>query len=250
MHTQPHAILTDEVRTAAPLIEAIRSLGCASTLDEVITIVKRAARVATQADGVTFVLRDGTDCHYVDEDAIEPLWKGRRFPMTSCVSGWSMHHRMPAVIPDIVLDPRIPQGLYRATFVRSMVMVPIRSSAPVGAIGAYWATVRGISGETVHWLQALADATSAALDTVLAGREAEQVAVGRTGLATETGGDIVRICAWTRRIQHDGQWLSLEAFLRVKFGIIVSHGISDEAMAALEDELGDTFGPDRALAPM
>ena len=31
-------------------------------------------------------LREG---RYADEDAIGKLWKGQRFPMSTCISGWA-----------------------------------------------------------------------------------------------------------------------------------------------------------------
>jgi hypothetical protein len=42
------------------------------------TIVRAAARRLTGADGATFVLRGGAQCHYADEDATSPLRKGQR----------------------------------------------------------------------------------------------------------------------------------------------------------------------------
>ena len=56
-------------------------------IDEASAIFKTAARRLIGADGVTLVLREGHSCHYVEEDAISPLWKGQRFPMSACVSG-------------------------------------------------------------------------------------------------------------------------------------------------------------------
>jgi len=112
------------------------------------------------------VLRDGDYCSYVDEDAISPLWRGARFPLEACISGWSMVNRQPAVIPDIYADPRIPHDAYRPTFVRSLVMVPIRTSDPIGAIGTYWAEHHEASEAEVRVLQSLAGATSVALENV------------------------------------------------------------------------------------
>src|SRR5690349_9189463 len=61
------------------LLSVIRDLSLARDRDRVLEIIRTAARQVTSADGVTFVLRDGTQCYYADEDAIAPLWKGRRF---------------------------------------------------------------------------------------------------------------------------------------------------------------------------
>src|SRR5881227_3603981 len=118
----------------ADLLEVIQRLSQARDLATVQEIVRAAARRLTGADGATFVLRDGDRCHYADEDAIEPLWKGQRFPMEVCISGWAMLNRQSAVIEDIYADSRIPHDAYRPTFVKSLVMVPIRTLDPVGAI--------------------------------------------------------------------------------------------------------------------
>ena len=135
------------------LLTAIRDLSFARDLDTVTFIVRSMGRALAGADGVTFVLRDHGQCYYVDEDAITPLWKGRRFPMESCISGWAMLHRETVVVPDIYVDPRIPHDAYRPTFVRSLVMVPVRVEDPVAAIGAYWARPHAPCDEAVHALQ-------------------------------------------------------------------------------------------------
>lgn len=142
------------------LIVVVQDLSQAPDLDAVINIVRTAARKLTGADGATFVLRDGDKCYYVDEDAISPLWKGQKFPLTACISGWAMLNRQHAAIEDIYADDRIPADAYRPTFVKSLVMVPIRQQAPIGSIGNYWATPHKPRPEEIKILQALADATS------------------------------------------------------------------------------------------
>ena len=148
------------------LISVIQRLSLARTIPEIQAIVRTAARRLTAADGATFVLRDDDRCYYADEDAISPLWKGQRFPMASCISGWVMEHRQPVVIEDIYTDPRIPHEAYRPTFVHSLAMVPIRRMNPLGAIGNYWVTPHRASREQVEILQALADTTAVALENV------------------------------------------------------------------------------------
>lgn len=146
------------------LIGVVQALSLARDVDAIAAIVRDAARDLTGADGATFVLREGDRCHYADENAISPLWKGQRFPMSACISGWVMLKGEPAVIPDIYSDPRIPVDAYRPTFVKSLVMVPIRRAAPIGAIGNYWARSRAPTSEEVAILQSLADTTSVALE--------------------------------------------------------------------------------------
>lgn len=169
-----------ELSTTDRLIAAIQDLSLAQDLDAVTAIVRRTARELTGADGASFVLRDGSLCHYVDEDAIGPLWKGRRFPMEICISGWAMLHRQAVAIEDIYADARIPADAYRPTFVKSLVMVPIRTADPIGAIGNYWATTHKASREEVRSLQALADATAVAMERVRVYQELEQRVRERT----------------------------------------------------------------------
>jgi signal transduction histidine kinase len=132
----------------------------------VCVIVRQVARELTEADGVTFVLRQGDHCYYADEDAIAPLWKGKRFPLESCISGWSMLNRQHVVVPDIYSDDRIPHDAYRPTFVKSLVMVPVRRENPVAAIGAYWARHHVATPMEIGVLQSLADAAALALYNV------------------------------------------------------------------------------------
>lgn len=162
------------------LVSAVQELSHARTVEAIRDIVRHAARQMTGADGATFVLRDGDHCHYVDEDAISPLWKGQRFPMSTCISGWAMLHGQPAIIEDIYTDPRIPTDAYRPTFVKSLVMVPIRPGAALGAIGNYWAGRHLASEEEVQLLQALANTTAVAMENVQVYAELEQRVRERT----------------------------------------------------------------------
>jgi two-component sensor histidine kinase len=164
------ARILDHQRSSDPLftlVETIEDLSAARTVDQVAAVIRSAARRITGADGVAFVLRDNDQCYYVDEDAIGPLWKGRRFPLTACISGWAMLNKQTAVIPDIYKDPRIPHDAYRPTFVKSLVMTPVRPRDPIAAIGAYWARERQPTEEEIAKLQVMARATAAALDSAL-----------------------------------------------------------------------------------
>lgn len=151
---------------AQELIGLVQRLSLARSLPEIQAIVRSGARRLTGADGATFVLRDGDKCFYADEDAIEPLWKGQRFPLSHCISGWAMNNRRSVAIEDIYIDERIPHAAYRPTFVKSLAMVPIRTLDPVGAIGNYWADMRRPSDGDLDLLQALADSTAVAIENV------------------------------------------------------------------------------------
>lgn len=151
---------------AERLLQVVQDLSTVRDLGAITAIVRKAARELTGADGATFVLRDGDRCYYADEDAIAPLWKGSRFSMAVCVSGWVMLQREAIAIEDIYADPRVPHDAYRPTFVQSLAMVPIRSASPIGAIGNYWATKRHVTPEEIALLQALANSTSIAMENV------------------------------------------------------------------------------------
>ncbi len=160
---QPPLVTYDRMND---LVEVVQKLSQARTIQSIQDIVRIAARRLTAADGATFVLCDNDQCHYVDEDAIGPLWKGQRFPMAACIGGWAMLNRTPAVIEDVFADDRVPIATYQPTFVKSLVMVPIRTTEPIGAIGTFWATKRRPTDEEVRLLQALADTTAVALENV------------------------------------------------------------------------------------
>lgn len=239
----------DSALSPALLIQAVQEVSTAASLSEIIRIVNRTARAGTGAEGVSFVLREGDLCHYVDEESIAPLWKGRRFPINECISGWVMLHRQAVAIPDTSLDQRISQDAYQPTFVHSLIMVPVRSQAPLGAIGVYWSEVRQIPPATVVWLQALADAASAGVEAV---RAAGEVAELRRSASNPPQGEqtheLVRMCAWTKRLFHDGQWMSVEAFLRTRYGLQITHGVSDDALDRLKQEMTSLLGGE-ASAP-
>jgi len=142
------------------------SLDEATSVLAVADIVRHLARDCCRADGATFVLREEDYCFYVDEDAISPLWKGQRFPIETCISGWAMVHAEPAVIPDITVDERIPQAAYRPTFVKSLLMMPVGIPRPAAAIGAYWATQHRPTPTEIANLTAVAGRTDEALRRV------------------------------------------------------------------------------------
>lgn len=151
---------------SAVLTQTIGELSLASDLDSVTRTVAKAAKALARADGTTFVLRDSGKCFYADEEAISPLWKGQRFPMEACISGWSMLNKQTVTITDIYADPRIPHGAYRPTFVKSLCMVPIRAADPIGAIGNYWKDSFTPTPTQIKLLQVLADSTAVAMENL------------------------------------------------------------------------------------
>ncbi|MGQ0432354.1 MAG: sensor histidine kinase [Microthrixaceae bacterium] len=177
------------------LLQAVLDLASARTLDEIAEIVRHAARELSQADGATFVLRDSGYCYYMDEDAIAPLWRGHRFPIETCISGWAMLNNQGVAIPDVYVDARIPHDAYRPTFVKSLAISPIRTAEPIGAIGNYWATEHQATDTERRLLQALADSTAVALESVRVLTELEDRVVERTERLAMANADLQQFAA-------------------------------------------------------
>lgn len=51
--------------------------------------------------------------------------------------------------------------------------------------------------------------------------------------------NLVTLCAWTRSVEYEGEWISFEDYLRRKFDISTTHGISPDALSQIEIGLGD-----------
>lgn len=148
------------------LMNAVERLSAANDEMEIAAIIRGAARRLVGADGITVVLRKGDRVHYVDEDAVGPLWKGQNFPIEACISGWAMLNKQTVVIDDITSDPRIPLAAYQPTFVKSLAMAPVGGPEPLASIGAYWGTKRRPTDDEVHALETMARAASIALENV------------------------------------------------------------------------------------
>ena len=241
------------------LVRVVQELSLARDVAAVQDITRRAARALTGADGATFVLRDDDKCFYADEDAIAPLWKGLRFPLESCISGWAMLNRQAVVIEDIYVDDRIPQEAYRPTFVQSLVIVPIRSTAPLGAIGNYWATPHQPTAEEVALLQALADSTAVAMENIATLAELErrrdvEETIRRLSLTDELTGLANRRAFLAQleqaRVSGDGAGVLLFADLDglKQVNDALGHGAGDELIRLAGTVLAGTFRPGDIVA--
>lgn len=150
----------------ASLIKAMSVIARARSIDEVVATIRASARSLIGCEGITVIRRDGNLGHYIEEDAIGPLWKGQKFPATACLSGWSIINRQTVVVPDIAKDDRISHELYGSTFVKAVAMAPIRRDDPAGAIGAYWSKPYEPTQWEVDTLEALAEAAATAFEHI------------------------------------------------------------------------------------
>jgi CHASE3 domain sensor protein len=48
---------------------------------------------------------------------------------------------------------------------------------------------------------------------------------------------LARVCAWSRRVEHEGQWLSFEEYLKRRFNIGTTHTISPDEVDRLVSDL-------------
>jgi two-component system, chemotaxis family, CheB/CheR fusion protein len=175
------------------LIKAVQQLASARTMSDVALVVRHAARQLVGADGATFIIKRGTEVLYADEDAIGPLWKGQSFPIEGCISGWVIINKQQLLLPDIYSDNRIPAQYYRSTFVKSMVMTPVRKSDPIAAIGTYWQTTREFTQEEADLLQTLADTAALAMETVTLLLHLEHEVVMRTKELAEARDQAIKV---------------------------------------------------------
>ena len=209
---------------AVSLIGVIRRLSTSRSLQEVMEVVTHAARQLLAADGITFVLRDGDRCYYAEEDAISQLWKGRRFPMNACISGWCMTHKKAVGIEDIYSDSRIPHDVYRPTFVRSLAMVPVLQEEPPAAIGAYWSTPRKITQADLELLQSIANAAGLAVAYVNAAKRSHVSelpnADARPAAKSVSDGALASVRRWARWVPEN----SVQAFVFAAGCIVLAAG--------------------------
>ena len=49
--------------------------------------------------------------------------------------------------------------------------------------------------------------------------------------------NLVTVCAWTKAVRHEGRWMTFEEYLRTRFNVQVSHGLSETARAQLQREI-------------
>ena len=54
---------------------------------------------------------------------------------------------------------------------------------------------------------------------------------------------IVTVCAWTGQVKHDGEWMRMEEYLKRRFGLSITHGLSMEASEKMLEEIHKLNAP-------
>ena len=66
--------------------------------------------------------------------------------------------------------------------------------------------------------------------------------------------NLVTLCAWTRSVEYEGEWVSFEEYLRRKFQVSTTHGISPEALSqiqvGLDEDRDDKIVPIEPIDPI
>lgn len=66
--------------------------------------------------------------------------------------------------------------------------------------------------------------------------------------------NLVTLCAWTRSVEYEGEWISFEEYLRRKFNVSATHGISPAALSeiqiALDEDRDDKIVPIEPIDPI
>lgn len=148
--------------------------------EDITSTLKTAAKRLIHCDASCIIMRVDEDCHYIDEDSEQPLWKGMKFPLDNCITGWVIKHGSTAVIPNIYDDARVPADLYRHTSIQSMMAAPLKNQNVQGAISVYWTERHSPSAAEIHILDTLADISSLVFDFFILQTELEKAVSDRT----------------------------------------------------------------------
>jgi hypothetical protein len=58
--------------------------------------------------------------------------------------------------------------------------------------------------------------------------------------------EYLRICAWCRKMDHEGKWVTMEDYFGSAFSTQTSHGVCPECSKKLEDSVGHGKGKPRS----
>jgi diguanylate cyclase (GGDEF)-like protein len=161
-------------------LNVISNVSRVDNFPELQTLLKKAAKQLTASDATSLILRQGEKCFYLDEESAKPLWKGMSFPLSSCISGWSILNAETVAIEDIFKDERVPIALYQDKNIQSLLVVPIGKSKVIGVISVYWNDMHTPSQSEIMQLEALAGVSSLVFELMKNHSELEEIVRKRT----------------------------------------------------------------------
>ena len=68
------------------------------------------------------------------------------------------------------------------------------------------------------------------LQDITARKEGEEKLIKATEEISRLRRGLLKVCAWTKRIEIDGRWISIEEFLSKHLHLQLTHGMSDDAV--------------------
>lgn len=60
--------------------------------------------------------------------------------------------------------------------------------------------------------------------------------------------EFVTLCAWTRTVRFEGEWMDVETYLQRRYGVVVSHGMSPAAQQQMTAEETSPFAQQQSVA--
>ncbi len=147
------------------------------------------------------------------------------------------------VTEQLSLDPEKIAGQTNAPDARAVALTE-QGKATMDKIGRVLFRMREEEG---YWLNVRQQRTE---DKAIASEIASVILIGAVALALviivfirlrlERLQRVVTICAWTGLVKYEGQWIRMDEYLQRRFGLSVSHGLSQEASAKIVAEVKES----------
>ena len=193
MHAREHAARRSDIEELQAVNEVARR---ATQLDRdgtLQTIVEAFQRVTTADSTAVFLWEEETECLEVATMVYEPRYYSMEYETTvrdtkvklgEGIVGWTAEHREPALIPDVVADPRVVQVTGVPLDRKSAIVVPlVADQRLLGVIRAVKMGVNAFTAEHYRFAQTLASQASLAISAA-----ASHEAVRRLSVTDELTG--------------------------------------------------------------
>jgi diguanylate cyclase (GGDEF)-like protein/PAS domain S-box-containing protein len=177
------------------LVDVVQDLSLARNAARIVEIIQKAGKSLLRADAAFLLLRNAAHWYYADDANVAAPGAQEGRSAGSFLAGLVMASGEKLSVADLGADARIPAALTSALRMKSALVVPIRPSDPVGAIGVYWAQRHLPGDDELRLLQALAEAAACACEAV------DAYALLETRIGEHTA-ELEREIAERREAQH------------------------------------------------